>query len=95
MELRSPHEPEHTNEQCFQMVADASFDACMVNVISGVMPIKPEDAVVTVRRCNSRTLYQKCGLTSAQLIHAASLAARSLRDCLSEHRRTVQGIHRY
>ena len=26
------------------------FDACMVNVISGVMPIRPEDAVPTVRR---------------------------------------------
>lgn len=26
------------------------FDACMVNVISGVMPIKPDDAVDTVRR---------------------------------------------
>ncbi len=26
------------------------FDACMVNVISGVMPIKPEDAVPIVRR---------------------------------------------
>ena len=26
------------------------FDACMVNVISGVMPIKPEDAVPVVRR---------------------------------------------
>jgi len=27
-----------------------AFDACMVNVISGVMPIKPEDAVPVVRR---------------------------------------------
>jgi hypothetical protein len=26
------------------------LDACMVNVISGVMPIRPEDAVATVRR---------------------------------------------
>ncbi len=26
------------------------FDACMVNVISGVMPIKPQDAVTVVRR---------------------------------------------
>jgi hypothetical protein len=26
------------------------FDACMVNVISGVMPIKPEDAIPVVRR---------------------------------------------
>lgn len=26
------------------------FDACMVNVISGVMPIKPQDAVPVVRR---------------------------------------------
>jgi hypothetical protein len=26
------------------------FNACMVNVISGVMPIRPEDAVPTVRR---------------------------------------------
>jgi len=26
------------------------FDACMVNVISGVMPIRPEDAVAVVRR---------------------------------------------
>ena len=101
MELRSPHVPERTAEQSFQMVADAGFDgmcidpsvpeilkmrplkalfgehqlgcmvnafpnqeddmqplldfarefdACMVNVISGVMPIKPEDAVPVVRR---------------------------------------------
>ncbi|MDH3576928.1 MAG: sugar phosphate isomerase/epimerase [Gammaproteobacteria bacterium] len=28
----------------------SSMDACMVNVISGVMPIKPEDAVPVVRR---------------------------------------------
>lgn len=27
-----------------------SMDACMVNVISGVMPMRPEDAVSTVRR---------------------------------------------
>lgn len=27
-----------------------SMDACIVNVISGVMPIKPQDAVATVRR---------------------------------------------
>jgi len=27
-----------------------TMDACMVNVISGVMPIKPEDAVLVVRR---------------------------------------------
>lgn len=26
------------------------FDACLVNVISGVMPIRPEEAVATVRR---------------------------------------------
>jgi len=101
MELRSPHTPERTAEESFQMVADAGFDgmcidpsvveipdlmplrelyekhqlgcmvntfpyheddmqpllefaqefdACMVNVISGVMPIKPEDAVPVVRR---------------------------------------------
>lgn len=31
-----------------QMAKD--FDACLVNVISGVMPIKPEDAVPVVRR---------------------------------------------
>jgi hypothetical protein len=101
MELRSPHMPERSPEENFQMVADAGFDgmcidpsaqeipelrpllehyqqhnlkcmvnafpgseddmqpllefardfdACMVNVISGVMPIKPEDAVAVVRR---------------------------------------------
>ena len=101
MELRSPHEPERTAEECFAMVAEAGFDgmcidpgpadipemrglsglyekhdlgcmvnafpnheddmgpllslaremdACMVNVISGVMPIRPEDAVSVVRR---------------------------------------------
>ena len=101
MELRSPHMPERSPEENFQMVADAGFDgmcidpsaeeipelrpllelyqrhnikcmvnafpgnaddmrpllnfardfdACMVNVISGVMPIKPEDAVPVVRR---------------------------------------------
>lgn len=101
MELRSPHMPERTPEQSFQMVAEAGFDgmcidpsvaeipdlmplrdlyreyrlssmvnafphheddmqplldfandydACMVNVISGVMPIKPEDAVPVVHR---------------------------------------------
>ncbi|MDJ0906738.1 MAG: hypothetical protein QNI96_12010 [Woeseiaceae bacterium] len=27
-----------------------NFDACVVNVISGVMPIRPEDAVATVQR---------------------------------------------
>ncbi len=31
------------------------FDACMVNVISGVMPIKPEDAVPVVRRWIAET----------------------------------------
>jgi len=101
MELRSPHVPERSQEECFRMVADAGFDgmcidpsvaeipdfastkilyrdyglgcminafpnteedmtplldfadrmdACMVNVISGVMPIKPEDAVPVVQR---------------------------------------------
>ncbi len=101
MELRSPHEPERTDEECFRMVAEAAFDgmcidptaaeipqqrklgdlyreynlgcmvnafpateddmiplldfalemnACMVNVISGVMPLRPEDAVPVVRR---------------------------------------------
>jgi hypothetical protein len=101
MEVRSPHAPERSPEENFQMVADAGFagmcldpsaeeipdmlplrelfrkcdlkcmvnafpghqddmqpllefakdfDACMVNVISGVMPIKPEDAVPVVRR---------------------------------------------
>ena len=101
MELRSPHVPERTAKQNFQMVAEAGFDgmcidpsveeipalmslrslyrkyrlscmvnafpnheddmrpllnfandfdACMVNVISGVMPIKPEGAVPVVRR---------------------------------------------
>jgi sugar phosphate isomerase/epimerase len=100
MELRSPHVPERTNDECFAMVADAGFDgmcidpavdevaelrqlrdlyraydlgcmvnafpgreedmrpllefagemdACMVNVISGVMPMRPEDAVAVVR----------------------------------------------
>lgn len=101
MELRSPHKPERSREECFRMVADAGFDgmcidpavdeidelrtlrplfqehhlgcmvnafpgheddmlpllefanemdACTVNVISGVMPIRPEDAVPVVRR---------------------------------------------
>lgn len=101
MEIRSPHTPERSVEENFQMVADAGFDgmcidpsvseieglrplqdlylrhqlrcmvnafpgtaddmqpllnfakefdACVVNVISGVMPIKPEDAVTVVRR---------------------------------------------
>jgi len=101
MELRSPHTPERTAEESFQMVAAAGFDgmcidpstaeipkmralrdffldldlgcmvnafpgheedmqplldfarefdACMVNVISGVMPIRPDDAVPVVRR---------------------------------------------
>ncbi len=101
MELRSPHVPERSDEECFAMVAEAGFDgmcidpavheiealrklrplyvehglgcmvnafpaseadlrplldfavemdACMVNVISGVMPIRPEDAVAVVRR---------------------------------------------
>jgi len=101
MELRSPHVPERSQEDCFRMVAEAGFDgmcidptaaeipdfattkilyrdyglgcminafpnteedmtplldfadrmdACMVNVISGVMPIKPEDAVPVVQR---------------------------------------------
>ncbi len=101
MELRSPHVPERTPEESFEMIADAGFDgvcidpsvaeipqmrqlkplydhyglgcmvngfpyseddmqpllelavefdACMVNVISGVMPIKPEEAVPVVRR---------------------------------------------
>lgn len=101
MELRSPHAPERSKEECFRMVAEAGFDgmcidpsadeipqqrklaalyreyqlgcmvnafpaiaddmiplldfavemnACLVNVISGVMPLRPEDAVAVVRR---------------------------------------------
>ncbi len=101
MELRSPHVPEHTNEENFRRVAEAGFDgmcidpsvdeipeqrklgdlyreydlgcmvnafpateddmlplldfalemnACMVNVISGVMPLRPEGAVPVVQR---------------------------------------------
>ena len=101
MELRSPHAPERSNEECFRMVAEAGFDgmcidpsadeipqqrklgelyreyqlgcmvnafpataddmiplldfavemnACVVNVISGVMPLRPEDAVPVVQR---------------------------------------------
>ena len=101
MELRSPHTPERSPEECFRMVAEAGFDgmcldpsvseipgmralrslyrefelgcminafpasqddmlplldfalemdACLVNVISGVMPMRPEDAVPVVRR---------------------------------------------
>ena len=42
-----PREPKD-----MQLLLDfaASMDACMVNVISGVMPIRPEDAVEIVRR---------------------------------------------
>ena len=101
MELRSPHVPERTREECFAMVADAGFaglcldpavheipalrplkplyeafgldcminafparaedmgplldfalemEARLVNVIAGVMPLRPEDAVDVVRR---------------------------------------------
>lgn len=101
MQLRSPHEPERTPQQCFAMIAEAGFDgvcidpavdeiplmrelqplyeehglrcmvnafpateddmqpllelanelgATLVNVISGVMPIRPEDAVAVVQR---------------------------------------------
>lgn len=101
MELRSPHVPERTREECFAMVADAGFaglcldpavreipelrklkrlyeeyglgcminafpadeddmlpliefalemDACLVNVIGGVMPLRPEEAVGVVQR---------------------------------------------
>ena len=101
MELRSPNCPEHTDEQCFRMVAEAGYDgmcidpsveeiprcrklaplykeyglhcmvnafpfqpsdmrplydlarglnASLVNIISGVMPINPADAVPVVRQ---------------------------------------------
>lgn len=101
MELRSPHMPERSSEECFRLAAEAGFDgmcldpsvseipemcalrslykkfglgcmvnafpasekdmallldfavemdACLVNVISGVMPIRPEDAVPVVQR---------------------------------------------
>ncbi|MDH3266672.1 MAG: sugar phosphate isomerase/epimerase [Gammaproteobacteria bacterium] len=40
----------------------AEFDACMVNVISGVMPIKPEDAVDVVRRWMAQAKQQQMPL---------------------------------
>jgi len=42
--------PSHANHMQPLLGFANEFDACMVNVISGVMPIKPEDAVPVVRR---------------------------------------------
>jgi hypothetical protein len=42
--------PNHEDDMQPLLAFAKDFDACMVNVISGVMPIRPEDAVSTVRR---------------------------------------------
>ena len=42
--------PSHEDDMRPLLDFAIEFDACMVNVISGVMPIKPEDAVSVVRR---------------------------------------------
>lgn len=42
--------PNHPDDMQPLLDFAADMDACMVNVISGVMPIKPEDAVPVVRR---------------------------------------------
>ena len=42
--------PRHEGDMQPLLEFAKDFDACMVNVISGVMPIRPEDAVPTVRR---------------------------------------------
>lgn len=42
--------PSHEDDMLPLLDFARNFDACMVNVISGVMPIRPEDAVPTVRR---------------------------------------------
>jgi hypothetical protein len=42
--------PNHENDMQPLLGLARDFDACMVNVISGVMPIKPEEAVPVVRR---------------------------------------------
>ena len=42
--------PNHEDDMQPLLDFAREFDACMVNVISGVMPIKPEDAVPVVRR---------------------------------------------
>jgi hypothetical protein len=42
--------PNHENDMQPLLDFADEFDACMVNVISGVMPIRPEDAVPVVRR---------------------------------------------
>lgn len=42
--------PNHEDDMQPLLDFAKEFDACMVNVISGVMPIKPEDAVPVVRR---------------------------------------------
>jgi hypothetical protein len=42
--------PNHEDDMQPLLEFAREFDACMVNVISGVMPIRPEDAVPTVRR---------------------------------------------
>jgi hypothetical protein len=42
--------PNHEDDMQPLLEFAHEFDACMVNVISGVMPIRPEDAVATVRQ---------------------------------------------
>jgi hypothetical protein len=42
--------PNHEDDMQPLLAFAKDFDACMVNVISGVMPIRPEDAVSTVHR---------------------------------------------
>jgi hypothetical protein len=42
--------PNHEDDMQPLLEFATEFDACMANVISGVMPIKPEDAVPVVRR---------------------------------------------
>ena len=42
--------PHHEQDMLPLLEFAGEFDACMVNVISGVMPIRPEDAVPVVRR---------------------------------------------
>jgi hypothetical protein len=42
--------PDHADDMQPLLGFARDFDACMVNVISGVMPIRPEDAVSVVRR---------------------------------------------
>ncbi len=42
--------PHHEDDMLALLEFAEEFDACMVNVIGGVMPIRPEDAVPVVRR---------------------------------------------